>query len=173
MACNWIYFPNTQRPPRKLLEVVDVFDGRMNTISSPDHTLDSNSVLSEISDGLIEAGFDVEAGRRKTERLKMPVLFKDRGQAEKTFQADAFHPGEGIVVEVEAGRATSNYQFLKDFFEACMMQDARYLFIAVRNVYEYGGMKSLDYEKVRTFFKTLYASDRLAVPLKGIMILGY
>jgi hypothetical protein len=54
-----------------------------------------------------------------------------------------------------------------------MMLDANYLCIAVRNIYESSGTQSKDFEKVVTFFKTLYASGRITIPLKGIMIIGY
>ena len=173
MACNWIYFPNNQRAPEKLRDVVAAFDQRMDLISSPDHTLSSNAVLESVSTGLAKAGFEVETSKKSDGLLRMPVLFRDRGEIEKSFYADAFHSELGIVIEVEAGRAVANNQFLKDFFEACMMLDANYLCIAVRNVYESGSTKSFDYERVTTFFKTLYASDRLRIPLKGVMIIGY
>ena len=39
---------------------------------------------------------------------------------------DAYEKNFGYVVEVETGRAVSNYQFLKDFYEACMMHDVKY-----------------------------------------------
>lgn len=74
-----------------------------------------------------------------------------------------------IVIEVEAGRAVTNYQFLKDLFQACVMSDVDYLVIAVRNIYR----KNQDFEKVISFFNTLYASGRLILPLKGILIIGY
>jgi hypothetical protein len=70
---------------------------------------------------------------------------------------------------VEAGRGVTNYQFLKDLFQACMMHEVSYLAIAVRNKYR----NSHDYEKVQTFFETLYASQRLTLPLKGRLIIGY
>jgi hypothetical protein len=50
-----------------------------------------------------------------------------------------------------------------------MMNEVLYLVIAVRNNYR----KSNDFGKVKTFFETLYASQRLKLPLKGIMIIGY
>lgn len=50
-----------------------------------------------------------------------------------------------------------------------MMQDVDYLAIAVRNVYR--GNK--DFETVLKFFDTLYASNRLTLPLKGILVIGY
>ncbi|MHB1119900.1 MAG: hypothetical protein ACYC11_07540, partial [Bellilinea sp.] len=85
------------------------------------------------------------------------------------FDADGYHQAECFVIEVEAGRAVSNYQFLKDLFQACMMNEVKYLAIAVRNIYR----SSRDYEKLQTFFETLYASQRLELPLKGILIIGY
>ena len=88
---------------------------------------------------------------------------------EQRFDADAYNEEKGIVVEVEAGRAVTNYQFLKDLFEACVMSDVNYLVIAVRNEYR----NSLDFEKVITFFNTLYTSNRLQLPLKGVLIIGY
>jgi hypothetical protein len=99
----------------------------------------------------------------------VPVLFGLNGKVSKSFDADAYHPDEGFVIEIEAGRAVSNYQFLKDLFQACMMHDVSYLAIAVRNSYR----TSNDFEKVQSFFDTLYASNRLTLPLKGILIIGY
>jgi len=74
-----------------------------------------------------------------------------------------------IVIEVEAGRATENNQFLKDIFQACMMCDVEYLIIVVRN--EYRGHK--DFEIIHTFLGTLHISNRLHLPLKGVVLIGY
>lgn len=70
---------------------------------------------------------------------------------------------------MEAGRGVTNYQFLKDLFQACMMNNVEYLIIAVRNIYR----TSKDFEKVATFFDTLYASGRIKLPLKGVLVIGY
>ena len=91
--------------------------------------------------------------------------FRGAGQ----FQADAYNEQGGIVVEVEAGRGLLNYQFLKDLFQACMMSDVKYAALAVRNTYK----KSSDFEIVVTFFETLYASNRLQLPLEGVLVIGY
>ena len=99
----------------------------------------------------------------------MPVLFGRNGKLEKAFEADAHHEAEGFVVEVEAGRGVTNNQFLKDLFQACMMHGVRYLAIAVRNVYR----ESPDFERAEKFFQTLYASNRLKLPLDGILLIGY
>ena len=71
--------------------------------------------------------------------------------------------------EVEAGRAVTNYQFLKDYFQACVMVDIEYLAIAVRQIYR----TQNDYETVCSFFDSLYASGRIKTELKGVLIIGY
>ena len=54
-----------------------------------------------------------------------------------------------------------------------MMKDVEYLAIAVRRLYEGGGRKSKDYERVVAFFDTLYASTRLELPLRDVVVIGY
>ena len=70
---------------------------------------------------------------------------------------------------MEAGQAVANNAFLKDLFQACMMHDVQYLAIAVRRMY----ISSPDFERVCSFFDTLYASRRLVLPLTGVLVLGY
>jgi hypothetical protein len=91
------------------------------------------------------------------------------GKFEKSFDADAHHPDGKFVIEVEAGRGVLNNQFLKDFFQACMMDDIEYLALAVRNTY----LRNHDCDRLCVFFETLYASRRLEPPLKGILVIGY
>ena len=108
-------------------------------------------------------------GKKTDDKIPIPVLFGMGGKVEKSFDADAYHAGERFVLEVEAGRAVANNQFLKDLFQACMMHDVDYLAVAVRNTYR----ERKDFERVMKFFDTLYACNRLSLPLKGILILGY
>ena len=96
-------------------------------------------------------------------------MFGLNGKPEKSFDADAHHRDARFVVEVEAGRGVVNNQFLKDFFQACMMDEVEYLALAVRNLYR----RNNDFERISVFFETLYASRRLEPPLKGILIIGY
>lgn len=62
-----------------------------------------------------------------------------------------------------------NYQFLKDFFEACTMVAVDKLCIAVRNKYRAFN----DFDRVCKFFEAMYASNRLGIPLSGLLIIGY
>ena len=96
-------------------------------------------------------------------------LFGINNRVDKCFNADALSKDGRIVIEVEAGRATENNQFLKDLFQACMMFNVEYLVLAVRN--EYRSHK--DFEIVYTFLETLYISNRITLPLKGILLIGY
>jgi hypothetical protein len=125
--------------------------------------------LAKVRDGLVSLGFTVESSKSAEGKIKIPVLYGANGKIDKSFDADAYHAGNKIVLEVEAGRAVSNYQFLKDLFQACVMQDVDYLAIALRQ--DYRG--SNDFEKVAMFLETIFASSRLTLPLKGILIIGY
>ncbi len=170
MAINWQYFPKSDECPTHLREVVEAFAGVGVEIDSYHHDRQvSDDVLAKVRPGLKQLGFAVEAGKKAAEKVRVPVLFGPNGKVDQAFEADAWHHSSGTVIEVEAGRAVTNYQFLKDLFQACMMHDVCYLVIAVRNVYR----SSKDWERVTTFFSTMYASRRLQLPLKGVLIIGY
>ena len=166
---NWIYYPRNIKSDKLSECVVRTFLDVQEEIDSEKHTLHSNEVLSKLSEGLESAGFVVEKGKRSNEKIHVPVLFGINGKTQLAFDADAYHAEGKYVVEVEAGRAVVNYQFLKDFFEACTMYDTEYLCIAVRNAYR--GKK--DFELVCSFFDVLFSTNRLILPLKGILIVGY
>lgn len=166
---NWAYFPQSDKHTDLSESVVKVFEYHSNKIDSSSNDLKSNEVLAIVAESLEKLEFQVERGKKKEQKICVPVLFGRNGVIEKSFEADAFHEQGKFVLEVEAGRGVLNNQFLKDLFQACMMQDVEYLGIAVRNVYK----KSNDFEKIYTFFDTLYKSSRLSLPLKGVLILGY
>lgn len=166
---SWHAFPKSAKPIRAVEEAIDVFIVEEERISSAQHQLSSDGVLSVVRPGLEAIGYQVERGKGRDEKIQIPVLFGMNGKTERTFEADGFNHEHGIVIEVEAGRGVTNYQFLKDLFQACMMQDTHHLVIAVRK--DYRG--SDDFKKVVSFFETLYASGRLSLPLTSITIIGY
>jgi hypothetical protein len=129
----------------------------------------SDKVMARLRPGLEKLGFRVEKGKSADDKIVVPVLFGRKGKELKCFNADAYAPSLGWVLEVEAGRAVDNNQFLKDIFQACMMHDVLHLAIAVRNTYR----TSDDFSKVEKFLETLYVSGRLQLPLKGILLIGY
>jgi hypothetical protein len=166
---SWQYYPKCDATPDHLQSVIEIFKQQFNAIDSSKYKLNSNGVLLVLKDALISNDFKVEKGNKIEDKIKVPVLFGRDGRLEKSFQVDAFQERTGTVLEVEAGRAVTNYQFLKDLFEACMMHNIEFLIIAVRKIYR----RNTDFENVLTHFDTLYASGRLTLPLKGILIIGY
>ena len=174
---NYQYYPKNNMVTNNLKNIINVFINNYDTISSiDDKKLKSNEVLSVCKDGLKNIGYRVESKEDRT--IQVPVLFGRNNSLEKAFKADAYNEKEKTVIEVEAGRGVMNNQFLKDLFQACMMQDVDYLVIAVRNEYKIKTKNNrertnYDFEEVCKFFDALYASDRLQLPLKGILIIGY
>lgn len=163
------FFPKSSGVPNSLLKVVDIFKQKENQISSLKYQLPSNDVLGILSEDIEKLGYRVEKSKRAEDKIQVPVLFGRNGLLEKYFEADGYNQLEQTVIEVEAGRAVTNYQFLKDIFQACVMHDVLYLVVAVRNIYR----NQKDFDMVISFLDTLYASNRIILPLKGILIIGY
>ncbi len=170
----WRYYPPHEIPNATLQKVIEVFREKYESIRSDKYRLKSNEVLHELRPALTAEGFRVESGKGDSEKVKIPVLFGPNGETKKCFDADAYRRDLGIVLEVEAGRAVSNYQFLKDVFEACVMEGINYLAIGVRKTYSAGKIVQKDFETVTSkFLSVLYASPRLKLPLQGILVVGY
>ena len=163
------FFPVNKKTPEHLVSVIKVFNEYEDKINSRKHKLDSNTVLEILRKNLEGVGFRIETGKKKNEKIKIPVLFGENGRIIKSFDVDGYHEEFKTVLEVEAGRAVMNNQFLKDFFEACIMVNVDYCIIAVRDTY----LKQKDFEKVKDFFDSMYASGRMNIPLKGLLIVGY
>ena len=167
---NWVYFPKSSPPPASGILVVSLFEEVADSINSSTMASQySDTVMARLRPGLENLGFQVEKGKSTEDKIVVPVLFGRKGKILKCFNADAHAASKGWVLEVEAGRAVDNNQFLKDIFQACMMQDVLHLAVAVRNTYR----NSDDFAKVESFLETLYVSGRLQLPLKGILLIGY
>jgi hypothetical protein len=166
---SWQFFPKSRIIPEHLQNVIGVFELNENLISSENHNYGSNEVLENVRVDLEKLDFQIERSKKSIDKIKVPVLFGQNGKLEKYFDADGYNTANKTVIEVEAGRAVTNYQFLKDLFQACMMYEVDYLVIAVRKNYR----GNPDFQNVIIFFDTLYASGRLQLPLKGILIIGY
>lgn len=166
---NFQFFPRSQGVTDEMKSVINAFKSVEISIDSETKNLKSDDVLSELRPHLEKIGYHVEAGKKADDKIDIPVLFGMDNNVDKCFNADALSNDGRIVVEIEAGRATENNQFLKDIFEACMMFNVEYLVLAVRNVYR----THRDFERVYTFLETLYISNRLHLPLKGILLIGY
>ncbi|MGH9740213.1 MAG: hypothetical protein ACRD4X_16755 [Candidatus Acidiferrales bacterium] len=149
---NWVYFPKSSPPPELGVLIVDLFeevaDSKNSATNREQH---SDAVMARLRPGLEKLGFRVEKGKSGDDKIVVPVLFGREGRVLKWFNADAYAPICGWVLEIEAGRAVDNNQFLKDIFQACMMHDVLHLAIAARNRYR----NSDDFAKIEKFLETL------------------
>ena len=173
---NWQYFPKSDKITNKLLETIDVFKEFEREIDSIEihksKKLDSDTILSILKNGLINIGYKVEVGKSGDDKIAVPVLYGLNGKPEKQFFADGYHRGEEIVLEIEAAAAIANNRFLKDLFEACVMDNVKYCVIAVRNINKTTSNQK-DFDIVLRFIDTVYASQKLQLPLTGVLIIGY
>lgn len=166
---DWELFPKNLSCPHHLHQIIDCFNENLDRFDSSHFQLHSNEVLGLLSNSFSSLGYDVEVSKTKEGKIQVPVLYGRNGKLEKSFDADAYSAVLKTVIEVEAGRAFTNYQFLKDLFEACVMMDVEYCVIAVRKIYR----NSEDFNRIITFMDTLYSSTKFNLPLKGVLIVGY
>lgn len=162
-------FPRSFGIIPEVKQVIDCFEKNYEAIKSPENELRSDDVLQIIRQDLEKLDFIVEINKTQEGKIKIPVLYSLNGKEDKYFNADGVSQNQKIVLEVEAGRAYVNNQFLKDIFQACMMPYAEYLILAVRN--DYRGHD--DFSKIFLFLETLYINGRLKLPLQGIVLIGY
>jgi hypothetical protein len=130
-------------------------------------------VLRAVAPGLQEIGFSVETSKSK--KIRVPVLYGINGAPLKTFEVDAWHPELGAVLEVEAGVAIDARKIYQDLFEAIAMPDVEFFCVAVQNAYHPSRKAKPfdDFERAKGIFDSLFASGRLALPMRTVMLLGY
>ena len=155
---NWMHFPKNKPLNEVSAQIVKAFEAVDATIDSYTHQLKSDEVLTAVRPRLEALGFDVEKSKKSDDLVAVPVLYGVNGKIEKAFEADGYLSTAGYVIE-----------FLKDFFEACTMVGVDKLCIAVRNKYRAFN----DFDRVCKFFEAMYASNRLGIPLSGLLIIGY
>ena len=171
---NWSFFPKTDPLPKELESSITVFKNHLEKIDSSkndtnDLRLTSDNALSIVSNDFVQAGFKVETGKKAEDKIRVPVLYGHQGNVSQAFEVDGYHKEYQIVLEIEAGRAYTNHQFLKDVFEASVMVNVKYLVIAVRTIYK--GHE--DYKKITDWLETLFVTNRIKLDLNGILVIGY
>jgi hypothetical protein len=176
---RWDYFPRNVRPPEwvePLVAQVRVVEERISTVEQSTG-LHSDQVLRELAPGLGQLGYAVEASKIEADRIRRPVLFGGNGRAEVSYDIDAFHDELGIVVEVEAGRAASNNATYRDIIRASLILDANYLVLLLPVAYRFtnrGQSASVAaFTRGLDLLTALYASQRLPLPLHGVLLVGY
>lgn len=168
---KWKSYPVTLPAPSWARGVLDTFrEARADIDSIENHGVSSNEALAALRPGLEALGFEVEQG---TDRIRRPVLFKENGAVEIEYRVDAFHSQHGVVLEIEAGRGAANNADYRDLVRTSLMVDSRFLVLAMMTEYRGGGRAMRSYDNTRKRLDAIYASDRLRLPLEGILLIGY
>jgi hypothetical protein len=176
---SWDYFPRNVRPPDWVEPLVAEVRAVESSISTVDRGtgLHSDDVLRQLDPGLRRLGYEVETSRSEANRIRRPVLYGSNGRPEVAYDIDAFHDLHGIVVEVEAGRAASNNATYRDIIRASLILDAQYLALLLPVSYRFynrGQPSSIPaFTRGLDLLTALYASQRLPLPLHGVLLVGY
>lgn len=171
---SWKFYPSRSPAPDWVEDVLGCFRDVRQAIDSQEQSgVSSDNVLARIRPELEAAGFVVERGKTAAEKISRPVLFGENGKAVVAYEVDAFHAGHGVVLEVEAGRGAANNADYRDLVRASLMVDAEFLIMAMMLEYRTGAQKMRSYEQTRNRLDAIYASDRLRLPLEGLLLVGY
>lgn len=173
---HWKYYPPRTRPPAWTQSLVAAFEGVGKSIDSSKNRLTSDQALAALRPALEALEFDVETGKKKEQKIRRPVLFGEWGHEDLAYEVDAFHPKDGIALEVEAGRGARGNAVYRDLIQTSLLVDARFLALAVQVSYRHkSGGKDIvvqSYRDTMNLLDAIYASNRLLLPLDGIL-LGY
>jgi hypothetical protein len=170
----WKFYPVRLPAPDWAPEVLGVFrQGRKKIDSSTNKGVKSDDCLAVLRPGLEAIGFEVEAGKSATDKIRRPVLFGENGAAEVSYEVDGFHPEERVIIEVEAGRGAANNADYRDLVRAGLMIGVDYLVLAMMQEYHAGKQSMHSYEQTRKRLDAIFASDRLKLPLDGVLLIGY
>ncbi len=90
-------------------------------------------------------------------------------------EIDAFHDGEGIAVEVEAGRAWNGNAVYRDLVRTSLLLDARYRALLLSIAYAPPSARAPvpAYWYSIDLLDAIHASQRLRLPFDGILLIGY
>ena len=178
----WSYFPKTDPIPNELEEIIGIFEKNFKEIDTVKDEekitkgakdikdrLQSDDILKIVEKDFLDLNFKIETDKKKYNKIRVPVLFGHQGKTAQAFEVDGWHEENKIVLEIERGRAFANNQFLKDIFEVSVMVNVDYLVLAVSNLYK----GSNDFEKICVWLETIYATNRIKLSLKGILLVGY
>jgi hypothetical protein len=106
-------FSRTEPPPLFVAGIVTAFQTCEESVCSERLAkgLTSDQVLQILRPHLEALGFQVEAGKNKTDKIERPVFYGENGVPALRYQIDAYHPEWRCGFEVEAGRHGSGTPF--------------------------------------------------------------
>lgn len=171
---EWKFYPARTKPPAWVDGVASVFATARDAIDSrTSQGVTSDLALAALRPGLQALRFDIETSKTNAGKIRRPVLFGDRGRPRVAYEVDGFHAEHGIVLEVEAGRGAANNADYRDLVRTSLIVDAQYLVLAMMLEYRTGRMTMRSYDRTRERLDAIYASERLRLPFKGVLLIGY
>lgn len=171
---SWKFFPSRSPAPEWVNTVAGAFsDAAPDIDSRVKHGVTSDQALAALRPALVAQGFEIEAGKTASGKIRRPVLFGENGRPRVAYEVDGFHPQLGIVLEVEAGRGAAGNADYRDLVRTSLIVDAEFLILAVMLEYRTGKTTMKSYDRTRDQLDAIYASERLLLPFKGILLIGY
>ena len=110
---------------RAFADAASAVDSRVN------HGVTSDAALAVLRPALTKFGFEIEASKTASGKIRRPVLFGENGRPIVAYEVDGFHPGLGIVLEVEAGRGAAGNADYRDLIRTSLIVDAEYLVLGM------------------------------------------
>ena len=139
--------------------------------------LNSDRVLALLRPGLERRGFRLESGKRKTDRITLPVLFGEQGIPRVRYDVDGVQDELGVLLEVEAGRGARGNAVYRDLVRTSLIVNARFLALGVMQEYHHksNGKPIVvhSYQDAKDQIDAIYASQRLQLPFEGVLLFGY
>jgi hypothetical protein len=171
---SWKFYPTRLPAPDWAEGVLTVFGQARSTIDSEKNRgVVSDVCLAALRPGLESLGFEIEGGKLAKQKIRRPVLFGENGKPEVSYEVDGFHREASAVLEIEAGRGAANNADYRDLIRAGLMVGVDYLVLAMMREYRAGKQIIRSYEQTQRRLDAIYASDRLKLPLKGVLLVGY
>lgn len=172
---EWSLFPRHLSAPGWVDEFVAVLQNNYTTINSTEHNkFESDQVLKALGHDLEKIGWSIETGKKDIQKIFRPVLYGDKGKTRVSYEIDGWHPNHRSVLEIESGRGWMGNAFYRNLIRTSIIQDADYLVLGMRLSYSYGRIKNQnDYAKAKEQLDAIYASGRLVLPFKGILLFGW
>ncbi len=170
----WKFYPSRSPAPGWVSKVVTAFaDAAPEIDSRSKHGVTSDAALAVLRPALVVLGFEIEAGKTTSGKIRRPVLFGENGRPVVAYEVDGFHEEAGIVLEIEAGRGAAGNADYRDLVRTSLIVDAEYLILGMMLEYRTGKTTMRSYERTRDQIDAIYASERLRLPFKGILLVGY
>lgn len=82
---RWQHYPRSLPPSALGKSLIAIIQANHTAIDSHSNDFDSNAVLAALADPLRSIGFLIERGKKKDDKIAIPVLFGQNGRIDKAW----------------------------------------------------------------------------------------